>query len=88
MCGQLLPPEKPPGIPALERAQAGIRAHLARPGRPITGLCPGGSRLGSLPVDGGWLGLLRGEDALLFALPGYAEAMGAKGALVPRVLRR
>jgi methyltransferase len=27
---------------------------------------------------------IRGEDALLFALPGYAEAMGQKGALVPR----
>jgi len=31
---------------------------------------------------------MRGEDALLFALPGYAEAMGAKGALVPRLARR
>lgn len=28
---------------------------------------------------------IRGEDALLFALPGYAEAMGRKGALVPRL---
>jgi methyltransferase len=27
---------------------------------------------------------IRGEDALLFALPGYAEAMGRKGALLPR----
>ena len=26
---------------------------------------------------------MRGEDALLFALPGYAESMGRKGALVP-----
>jgi methyltransferase len=31
---------------------------------------------------------IRGEDALLFALPGYAETMGRKGALVPRLLRR
>lgn len=31
---------------------------------------------------------MRGEDALLFALPGYAAAMGAKGALVPRLSRR
>jgi methyltransferase len=28
---------------------------------------------------------IRGEDALLFALPGYADAMGRKGALVPRL---
>jgi methyltransferase len=31
---------------------------------------------------------IRGEDALLFALPGYAEAMGGKGALLPRLGRR
>ena len=31
---------------------------------------------------------IRGEDALLFALPGYPEAMGAKGALLPRLSRR
>jgi methyltransferase len=31
---------------------------------------------------------MRGEDALLFALPGYAERMGAKGALLPRRERR
>ena len=30
---------------------------------------------------------MRGEDALLFALPGYAEVMGAKGALIPRLFR-
>ncbi len=28
------------------------------------------------------------EDELLFALPGYAEAMGGKGALLPRFTRR
>jgi len=28
---------------------------------------------------------IRGEDALLFALPGYADSMGRKGALVPRL---
>lgn len=27
---------------------------------------------------------IRGEDALLFALPGYAETMGGKGMLLPR----
>jgi methyltransferase len=27
---------------------------------------------------------IRGEDALLFALPGYAETMGRKGTLLPR----
>lgn len=31
---------------------------------------------------------IRGEDRLLFALPGYAAAMGGKGALVPRLARR
>ena len=31
---------------------------------------------------------IRGEDRLLFALPGYAAAMGHKGALVPRLARR
>lgn len=31
---------------------------------------------------------MRGEDALLFALPGYAAAMGRKGALLPRWPRR
>lgn len=31
---------------------------------------------------------MRGEDRLLFALPGYAAAMGGKGALVPRWSRR
>lgn len=31
---------------------------------------------------------IRGEDRLLFALPGYAECMGAKGALWPRLSRR
>jgi methyltransferase len=31
---------------------------------------------------------MRGEDELLFDLPGYAEAMGAKGALLPRLARR
>ncbi|MSR61506.1 MAG: hypothetical protein EXS08_03530 [Planctomycetes bacterium] len=31
---------------------------------------------------------IRGEDRLLFALPGYAAAMGHKGALVPRFARR
>ncbi len=31
---------------------------------------------------------IRGEDALLFALPGYAESMGRKGALFPRLARR
>jgi len=31
---------------------------------------------------------IRGEDRLLFALPGYAESMGAKGALLPRPSRR
>ncbi len=31
---------------------------------------------------------IRGEDALLFALPGYAEVMGEKGALVPRRAHR
>ena len=31
---------------------------------------------------------MRGEDALLFALPGYAETMGAKGALLPRLRTR
>jgi methyltransferase len=31
---------------------------------------------------------MRGEDELLFALPGYAEQMGAKGALFPRLARR
>jgi len=30
---------------------------------------------------------MRGEDALLFALPGYAATMGHKGALVPRRFR-
>jgi methyltransferase len=58
-----------------------------------------------LPLAGGaWITLLllapahalvlrrrmRGEDELLFALPGYAQAMGGKGALWPRtsLLRR
>ncbi len=31
---------------------------------------------------------IRGEDALLFALPGYSAAMAGKGALVPRLSRR
>lgn len=31
---------------------------------------------------------IRGEDALLFALPGYAEAMAGKAALWPRLVRR
>lgn len=31
---------------------------------------------------------IQGEDQLLFALPGYAEAMGGKGALLPRWSRR
>jgi methyltransferase len=31
---------------------------------------------------------MRGEDALLFALPGYAATMGTKGALWPRLGRR
>ena len=31
---------------------------------------------------------IRGEDALLFALPGYAEAMAGKTALLPRFVRR
>lgn len=31
---------------------------------------------------------IQGEDRLLFALPGYAEAMGGKGALIPRLSRR
>jgi len=31
---------------------------------------------------------IRGEDALLFALPGYAEAMAGKAALWPRFARR
>jgi len=31
---------------------------------------------------------IHGEDALLFALPGYREAMGRKGALIPRFARR
>lgn len=31
---------------------------------------------------------MRGEDRLLFALPGYAQAMGTKGALLPRLARR
>ena len=30
---------------------------------------------------------IRGEDRLLFALPGYADRMGAKGALLPRLRR-
>lgn len=30
---------------------------------------------------------IRGEDALLSTLPGYAEAMGQKGALIPRLFR-
>jgi methyltransferase len=31
---------------------------------------------------------IRGEDALLFGLPGYSELMGTKGALLPRLVRR
>lgn len=31
---------------------------------------------------------IRGEDALLFALPGYERVMGTKGALFPRWARR
>lgn len=31
---------------------------------------------------------IRGEDRLLFALPGYSEAMAGKGALWPRASRR
>lgn len=31
---------------------------------------------------------MRGEDRLLFDLPGYARSMGAKGALLPRLVRR
>ncbi|HEX6882696.1 MAG TPA: isoprenylcysteine carboxylmethyltransferase family protein [Planctomycetota bacterium] len=31
---------------------------------------------------------IRGEDALLFGLPGYAERMAGKGALLPRLARR
>jgi methyltransferase len=31
---------------------------------------------------------IRGEDRLLFGVPGYAEAMGTKGALLPRLARR
>lgn len=31
---------------------------------------------------------IRGEDELLFAVPGYAAAMGGKGALLPRLFAR